>query len=92
MAVATVNQRALRNEAAWLPETLEDAVAVRRAIMDAGYARAHADGVVGWLVGKAAGEPDTTGQAVRSRYRKLLATLESPLQKEGTMQSYGTAA
>ncbi len=75
-----VNERALRNEADWLPQTLSDVVCVRRSLLDAGTRREMADPIVTWLILKASGEPDITSATTRSRYRKVLAGLESPLR------------
>lgn len=82
MAVATMtgpNERALRGEAEWLPTNLEEIVAIRRVLLESGCTRAVADGIVGWLVTKAAGEEDSTHSTTRASYRKILASLESPL-------------
>lgn len=73
--MSVVNIRALRNEADHLPASLEDAAAVRRSLIDAGQTPQVADGIVGWLVAKATGEPDYTSAPTRSRYRRILATL-----------------
>lgn len=67
---------ALRNEAEWLPSRLGDLVDVRRRVIAAGYGAATANGLIGWLVSKAAGERDITGAPTRSRYRKILAELD----------------
>lgn len=67
---------ALRNEADWLPEDLGDLVDLRRRIIAAGHASQVANGIVGWLLSKAAGERDDTASDTRSRYRKILAELD----------------
>jgi hypothetical protein len=79
MAVVQVNERALMGEAGWLPGSFEDVVLVRRLLIRSGVRREQVDPLVTWLVLKAAGEEDTTASTTRSRYRKILAGLESPL-------------
>ena len=71
----------LRNEAAYLPESVEDLADLRRRVIAAGYPQQTASGIVGWLVAKAAGDPDLTSAPTRSQYRKILAELDdSPNQ------------
>lgn len=82
MAVAVVNLRALRNEADWLPRTLEDAALVRSVLVDDGQTEQVVNGITGWLVAKANGQPDRTEASTRARYRRVLASLESPLPSE----------
>lgn len=73
-------------EARFLPETIEEAAALRRRIHEVvsggevnevarGQAEAYADQVTGWLVGKREGV-DRKGPATRSKYRKILAAIE----------------
>jgi hypothetical protein len=71
----TINERALRNEADFLPTTLEDLVGLRRRVVAAGYPDQVASGVCAWLLTKAAGDPDRTSSDTRARYRKILAEL-----------------
>ncbi len=73
----TMRADALRNEAEFLPAALSDLVELRRRIIDAGYPPSVANGLVGWLVSKTAGERDVTGSPTRSKYRKILAELDS---------------
>lgn len=80
MAVMTVNKRALRNEAAWLPRSLDDVVIVTRVLAEAEVPNQMANGIVGWLVAKSAGLPDRTSERSRAAYRKVLDGLESPLE------------
>lgn len=69
-------RRDLRNEADYLPETVEDLVDLRQLVIEAGHSAPVANGLVGWLLSKAAGEADTTSSRTRSTYRKILAELE----------------
>lgn len=74
----SVNVRALRDEASWLPRTLGETTVARRALLAAGQPPAVADAIVGWLVAKAVGDPDLTAAPTRARYRKILRNLEAP--------------
>jgi hypothetical protein len=76
-----ITRKDLRNEADHLPATLADVIALRRRIIELGHSQAEAAGVVGWVIAKAAGEPDVTGAATRARYRKILAELDAPKPK-----------
>lgn len=69
------NPRALRNEAGWLPRNLDDALEVRRRVLDAGHSASVASGLMAWLIAKAAGQEDSTAGPTRWRYRKILAEL-----------------
>lgn len=66
----------LRNEADYLPKSVEDLARLRRQLLDAGHSNALTGGVISWLVSKTAGEPDQTDSNTRSRYRKILAELQ----------------
>ncbi len=79
MAMAEINLRALRNEAEWLPSSLDDVVAIHDVLKASGQSDQVTNGIVGWLVSKKAGRPDNLGSPTRSTYRKVLAGLESPL-------------
>lgn len=72
---------ALQDEADWLPEAPEQlhvAIAQARArLVAAGRSSAEVQGITGWLVGKALGEPDTTTGSTRTRYRKILREVGS---------------
>jgi hypothetical protein len=79
MAEQLINLRALRNEREWLPRTLDDAIGIRRTLLDNGVPAERTAGIVSWLIAKAAGETDVTSGLTRARYRKVLAELQSPL-------------
>lgn len=68
-------RRDLRNEAAWLPATLDELEDVRGRLVDAGHPPPIVNGLTGWLVAKALGERDATASDTRSRYRRILAEL-----------------
>lgn len=70
------NPRALRNEADYLPGSLEDLIELRSRVITAGHSAPVANGLIGWLLSKANGEPDVTGPDTRAKYRKILAGLE----------------
>jgi len=82
--MTVVNLRALRNEADHLPSSLEEAAAIRAALLDAGQPPQVADGIVGWLIAKATGQPDLTAATTRSRYRRVLATLPPTVGNNAT--------
>lgn len=67
-----------RNEADFVPESVEDLAELRRRIIAAGYSASVANGLLGWLVSKGAGEADVTESKTRSKYRKILAELGAP--------------
>lgn len=83
----TSSRKDLMIEARFLPETIEEAAALRRRIHEVvsggevnevarpGQAEAYADQVTGWLIGKREGV-DRKGPATRSKYRKILAAIE----------------
>jgi hypothetical protein len=73
-----IKRKDLRNEADHLPGSVGDLIALRRRLIEVGASPAKANGLIGWLIAKKAGEPDTTGNSVRSEYRKLLAQLGEP--------------
>lgn len=74
------NNRSLRNEAEFLDAiaTVEGIVAIRDALMSTGASPVEANGVVGWLLDKATGREDLTSGPTRSKYRKLLNSIEPP--------------
>lgn len=90
--MSVVNLRALRNEADFLPSSIDDAARVRQAIIDAGNPAQVADGIVGWLISKAAGHPDRTASDTRSRYRRILATLPPTVGNNATGRYLSKAA
>lgn len=65
-----------RNEADWLPSDVDDLVELRRRVIELGQSPSVANGLVGWLLSKAAGEEDRSGPNTRARYRRILAELE----------------
>ena len=78
-----------RIEALYLPDDLDDLAELRRRVIEAGHSASVANGLVGWLLSKTAGETDVSESRTRSKYRKILAELgyrpddadvETPLQ------------
>lgn len=76
VSTTTNGRRDLRGEADFLPSTVEDLVELRRQLVAAGHPDQVASGILGWLVAKAAGDPDQTSPTTRATYRKILAGLE----------------
>lgn len=66
----------LRNEARFLPRSIEDLVELQDRLVAAGHSPAVASGIASWLARKAIGEDDATSHQTRARYRKILAELE----------------
>jgi hypothetical protein len=72
------NPRSLTIEAAWLPESLDELQETRRRLTEAGYSHREVAGCAGWLLAKAAGDPDMTSPESRSKYRRMLEALGEP--------------
>jgi hypothetical protein len=70
-------RRDIRNESAWLPEDLDELLYVTGCAEAEGHPPQVAKGLGMWLVEKALGLPDKTSAPTRSRYRKILASLEA---------------
>lgn len=69
----------------FVPETLEDAAELSRAIREAGKGKATAISIVGWLIEKREGR-DPLDSATRARYRKVLASLNGSYPGPGRRQ------
>ena len=76
--MTTINPRSLGNEAPFVSLDVIALADVKAELIAMGSSPAEASGVVGWLIDKAAGNPDITSAPTRSRYRKLLAELDQP--------------
>lgn len=70
-----LRRRDLRNEATYLPTSVEELVALRQAVIDLGHTEQIANGLIGWLIAKAGRQPDAGSARTRSAYRKILAEL-----------------
>lgn len=103
MNMLTHHRKDLMIEARFLPETIEEAEALRHrihAVVSAGevdcvapgQAEAYADQVTGWLVGKRQGV-DRKSPNTRSKYRKILQVIEeqTPGGQGGRMGGLGLA-
>lgn len=75
--IRPLRQDSLRNEAEWIPTSMETLAALRARLTEAGHPAAIVSGLTGWLVAKGAGEEDRTSSDTRSRYRRILADLET---------------
>lgn len=73
-----VHPHSLRDEAEWLPESLDDLADVI-ALADRHYNRSQMAGLADWLVRKVMGWPDPTSSATRAKYRKMLRALSPEL-------------
>lgn len=81
-----VRSDSIQGEGDWIPDAdrVRELAELRRLIIDLGETPATANGIIGWLIAKAAGERDVTGPNVRARYRKILARLEREPGPDGT--------
>jgi hypothetical protein len=68
-------RRDLRNEAAYLPQTIDELAELYDRLVNAGETSGSARGIATWAALKATGRPDPTGPATRARYRRILAGL-----------------
>jgi hypothetical protein len=62
----------------FVPEDLEEAAALQRAVVGLGKRRATAAALVGWLIEKKSGT-DSADSATRSSYRRILEELDHKL-------------
>jgi hypothetical protein len=76
--VRAVRSDSIQGEGDWIPdaEHVRELAELRRQIIELGEPPSVANGMIGWLVSKAAGERDTTSSKTRAQYRKILARLE----------------
>lgn len=72
-----VNPRSLGIEAKYVTYSVADLVALRRRLLAAGESEAVAAGIIGWLVAKAAGDPNSINATTKARYRRILERLDS---------------
>lgn len=63
-------------EANYVPETLDDAVELHERVVEAGFTRSIAAGLVMWVSTKASGSPNDVTSHTKSTYRKVLAQLQ----------------
>ena len=76
MAAPNVNPLSIREEGPHLDRSAAELEELARELIKAGHHERVVRGLIGWLVLKAAGLPDTTGAPTRSRYRRMLADLD----------------
>lgn len=72
----TVNPRSIGVEGRYLHSDVLELAALRRRLLDRGTTPPVANGVIGWLTGKIAGEPDIASARSRAEYRRLLRELD----------------
>lgn len=65
----------VRNEASWIPRTLEDLELVRERLATAGQTAPVINGITGWLAAKALGDHTSASGDTAARYRKILGEL-----------------
>jgi hypothetical protein len=69
------NPRSLREEADYIPKSLDELAEFRDKAIGAGLPSSLVNGLVSWLTGKATDRPDTTSSATRAGYRKAIRDL-----------------
>jgi hypothetical protein len=74
---------AWRAERDWIPENIREAAVLRRAVIEAGYPTSTANGLLGWLLGRAVEDADDAPNSTRSRYRRILERLPDGPRKPG---------
>jgi hypothetical protein len=72
-----VNPRSIGAEGPYITTDVRKLARLKAELVDNGVPAYQALALVGWLVDKAAGAPDTTTATTRAAYRKLLAELDS---------------
>ena len=70
----TVNPRSIGAEAPFITTDVNKLATLQAELVARGYAnQVTAQGIVAWLVNKAAGRPDVTSSDTRAKYRKILS-------------------
>jgi hypothetical protein len=73
--MSEINPRSITDEGPFIPASLADVIDLRQRVLDAGHSESVANGVVGFVVAKAAGEATPLTDVTRSRYRRILREL-----------------
>lgn len=81
LPIPPANDRSLRDEAEWLPTSVEELAKVI-ALVDRRYSRPQVAGMADWLVRKVMGWPDPTSSATRAKYRRILRELQPDLDAD----------
>ena len=83
VALGLMRTDAWQVERDFVPENIREAAVLRRAVIDAGYPPKTANGLVGWLLGRAVEDQDGTSNSTRSAYRRVLEGLPGGPRKPG---------
>lgn len=75
MSITNVNPRSIGIEGEYFGANMAALADLRQRAIDAGNSASVADGLVGWITGKAAGHEDQSSPGTRSRYRRILRDL-----------------
>lgn len=73
---AKVNPRSIRIEGRYITTDVAQLARIKQAALEQGESSPVANGLIGWLIDKAVGNPDLASAQTRSNYRKLLARLD----------------
>lgn len=77
-----INPRSLQIEAHYLTTDVRDLAELKARLIENGEPAPRAAGIIGWLVDKSTGRQDLTSAQTRSTYRKALAGLGEPPDRE----------
>lgn len=77
-----INPRSIQIEGHYITSDVAELATLKSRLIDAGASPVTANGVLGWLVDKAAGRRDVTGPSTRSRYRRALEALGEPPERD----------
>ncbi len=83
VALVSMRTDAWQAERDFVPETVREAVILRRAIIEAGHSQATAGRLVAWLMARSVEDSDKTSNTVRSRYRRILESLPGGPRRPG---------
>lgn len=72
---AKINPRSLREEADYIPKTLDELADLKARLHAADLTASVVYGLCAWLTDKATGRPDTTSPTTRASYRRVLREL-----------------
>ena len=77
-----INPRSLQIEAHYLTTDVHRLADLKARLVANGETMPIASGLIGWLVDKSAGRRDLTSSSTRARYRKALAELGEPPERD----------
>jgi len=75
MKAGKINPRSIGVEGPFISTDVVVLADLKNALLEAGEPPSVGNGIVGWLIDKAVGNPDLTSATTRSRYRRTLQAL-----------------